>query len=178
MLCIRPLLKTDQENLWTWLHHSLWDPPPAPLRAREVLERPEVRLYAEQWGREGDVGVVAEVDDSDVGGCWMRLHKGGAGLAYIDDETPQLGIALLPAYRRQGYGQTLLMTALHMAREAGYRQVSLTVHPANPAKVLYERSGFEAIGDRNGYALMLARLEPLGHPAPQPGNVLPDVVRH
>jgi len=163
-------MKTDQENLWTWLQLSLHDAPAAPPL--------DLRLHAEQWGRAGDVGVVAEVDNRDVGGCWMRLLRGGAGLAYVDDETPQLGIALLPEFRHKGHGQTLLMTALHMAREAGYRQVSLTVHPANPAIAMLERSGFEAIGERHGDRLMVARLEPLAHPAPQPGNVLPDVVRH
>ena len=178
MLCIRPLLTTDQEYLWTWLQHSLWDPPPAPLRAREVLERPEVRILVEHWGRPGDVGVVAEVDNRDVGGCWMRRFTNGAGPAWIDYQTPQLGIALLPEYRHMGYGQTLLMTALHIAREAGYRQVALSVHPANPAVALCERSGFEAIGERQGYRLMLARLAPLEHPALQQGNVLPNVVRH
>ncbi len=170
MLCIRPLLKTDQDKLWTWLQLYLHDAPGAPPR--------DVRLQVEPWGREGDVGVVAEVDDRDVGGCWMRLLKGGAGLAYVDDETPQLGIALLPEYRHMGHGQTLLMTALHMAREAGYRQVSLAVHPGNPAIALCERSGFEAIGERQGYTLMIARLEPVGAPAPQQGQLRPDVVRH
>jgi ribosomal protein S18 acetylase RimI-like enzyme len=168
----------DQEQLWTWLHHSLWDPPPAPPRARAVLERPEVRIYAEGWGRPGDVGVVAEVDNRDVGGCWMRRFTGGVGLSYVDDQTPQLGIALLPEFRRMGHGQTLLMTALHLAREAGYRQVSACVHPANPAAALYERGGFRAVGERNGYRLMLTELAPLGYPAPQPGDLPPDVVRH
>jgi ribosomal protein S18 acetylase RimI-like enzyme len=164
--------------LWTWLHHSLWEPTPAPLRAREVLARPEVRIYAEDWGRPGDVGVVAEVDNRDVGGCWMRRFSAGVGHGYVDDETPQLAIALLPEFRRQGHGQTLLMTALHMAREAGYRRVSLCVHPENPAVTLYERGGFHACGERNGYLLMLTELAPLGEKVAQPGNQPPDVVRH
>jgi hypothetical protein len=43
---------------------------------------------------------------------------------------------------------------------------------------MYARSGFEAIGERQGNRLMVARLEPLGHAAPQQGELRPDVVRH
>ena len=178
MLCIRPLGPQDQDNLWTWLHHALWEPPPAPPRAREVLMRPEVRIYAEDWGRPGDVGVVAEVDNRDVGACWMRRLSAGVGLGFVDDQTPQLAIALLPEYRGQGYGQTLMLVALQMAREAGFRQVSASVHPANPALVLYERGGFRAHGERNGYRLLVAELQPLAHPAAPADQLPPDVVRH
>ena len=55
---LRPLASSDQQALWNWLHLALWDPPPAPLRPREVLDHPAVSIYAREWGREGDVGVV------------------------------------------------------------------------------------------------------------------------
>jgi hypothetical protein len=69
----RALEAADQSRLWHWLHLALWDPPPAPLRPREVLDNPGVAIYAEGWGREGDVGVVGEVDGKPIGACWMRL---------------------------------------------------------------------------------------------------------
>jgi ribosomal protein S18 acetylase RimI-like enzyme len=126
---VRPLVPADQAALWEWLHIALWDPPPAPPRPREVLAHPGVSIYADEWGREGDVGIVGEVDGEPVGACWMRLIKGQVGLGYVDDETPQLGIALLPAYRGRGFGRRLMLAALEAARVHGYRQVSLTVHP-------------------------------------------------
>lgn len=122
----------------------------------EVLQAPAVRIYAEGWGKPTDVGVVAQVDGVDAGACWMRLLPAGVGLASIDDETPQLGIALEPGCRHRGYGRPLMMQALRAAAEAGYRRVSLTVHPANPARHLYERCGFSRIDIRNGYQLMMA----------------------
>jgi ribosomal protein S18 acetylase RimI-like enzyme len=152
-------LPEDQALLWALLHVSLWDPPPAPLRPRSVLDEPRVRIYAEAWGREGDVGVVGEqaADDVVVGACWMRLLQ-REGMAFVDDKTPQLGIAVFPPFQRQGSGGVLMRAALAAARDAGYHQVSLTVHPRNPAVTLYERCGFEKIGTRNTYHLMIASL--------------------
>ncbi|WP_215778809.1 MULTISPECIES: GNAT family N-acetyltransferase [unclassified Paludibacterium] len=161
MLSIRPLLTTDQNRLWDWLHVALWDPPPAPLRPREVLELPGVRLYAEGWGRAGDIGVVGELpgETEPVGACWMRLVPDRQGLAYVADDVPQLGIALLPAHQHRGYGQSLMLAALQSAREQGIRQVALTVHPENPAIRLYTRCGFSQRDIRaRGYWLMVADL--------------------
>jgi ribosomal protein S18 acetylase RimI-like enzyme len=148
----------DQDRLWHWLHIALWDPPPAPLRPREVLQAPNVRIYAEDWGRPGDVGVVGEVGGQPVGACWMRLLPEGIGLASIDARTPQLGIALEPPFQRQGLGEPLMRAALAAAKAHGYEQVSLTVHPQNPAIRLYERCGFVQRALRNSYHLMVALL--------------------
>lgn len=158
MLAFRPLLPRDQDQLWRWLHIALWDPPPAPPRPIEVLQDPRVRIYAEGWGRPGDVGVVAQVEGVDAGSCWLRLLPRGVGLGSIDAKTPQLGIALEPQFQHRGYGQPLMLEALEAARRAGYEQVSLTVHPENPARRVYERCGFDTIELRNTYRLMVVRL--------------------
>ena len=157
-LRFRPLLPQDQAFLWDVLHVALWDPPPAPLRPRGILAHPEVRIYAEGWGRAGDVGVVALAGPGErpAGAAWMRLIADGAGLAWVDERTPQLGIALLPAFQRQGHGEPLLRAALAAARAHGYAQVSLTVHPENPAIALYEKCGFRKSGQRRTYHLMIA----------------------
>ena len=151
-------MASDQGVLWDLLHVALWDPPPAGLRPREILQHPGVRIYAENWGGPDDVGVIGEVDGEIAGACWMRLVKGGVGLGYVDDETPQLGIALFPKFQRQGHGELLMRAALDAARRHGFRQVSLTVHPENPAIRLYERCGFVKREIRNTYHLMVAPL--------------------
>jgi ribosomal protein S18 acetylase RimI-like enzyme len=159
MLELRRIAAADQAVLWELLHVALWDPPPAPLRPREILDHPAVRIYAEGWGGPTDVGVIAQEANGEVAGaCWMRLIKGGMGLGYVDDDTPQLGIALFPKYQHQGHGEPLMRAALDAARVHGYRQVSLTVHPENPAIRLYGRCGFERRALRNTYHLMVAPL--------------------
>jgi ribosomal protein S18 acetylase RimI-like enzyme len=86
----------------------------------------------------------------------MRLLPVGVGLASIDTQTPQLGIALEPQFQHTGYGRPLMLEALRTAGLSGYRQVSLTVHPENPAQHLYESFGFRKIERRNNYHLMVA----------------------
>lgn len=157
MLDFRPLIGADQDRLWRWLHLALWDPPPAGLRPIDVLQSDGVRVYAEHWGREGDIGLVAVVDGIDAGACWMRLLPEGVGGAYVDTETPQLGIALEPPFQHRGFGGQMMRAALAKAWSAGHAQVSLTVHPENPAQRLYARCGFGKIGTVNGYHLMLAK---------------------
>jgi ribosomal protein S18 acetylase RimI-like enzyme len=157
-IAFRALTSSDQSQLWNWLHFALWDPPPAGLRPIEALENPGVRIYAERWGQPTDVGVVAQVDGVDAGACWMRLLPVGVGLGSVDADTPQLGIALLPAFQHRGHGRPLMQSALNAARAAGYAQVSLTVHPENPARHLYASCGFRKIEVRNAYHLMVAGL--------------------
>jgi ribosomal protein S18 acetylase RimI-like enzyme len=115
-----------------------------------------VRIYAEDWGKPSDVGVVAQVDGSDAGACWLRLLPVGVGLASVDAATPQLGIALEPEFQHKGHGRPLMLEALGAAARAGYRQVSLTVHPENPAQYMYESCGFRKVERRNNYHLMVA----------------------
>jgi ribosomal protein S18 acetylase RimI-like enzyme len=146
MIEFRTLGTADQSALWSWLHIALWDPPPAGLRPSEVLHHPGVRIYAEDWGRPGDLGIVAVVNGAPE----------GVGLASIDDTTPQLGIALEPRYQRRGLGEPLMREALGRAWQAGNEKVSLTVHPENPAIPLYERCGFGKVEVRRGYHLMVA----------------------
>jgi GNAT superfamily N-acetyltransferase len=155
-LSFRALGVRDQHAIWDWLHISLWDPPPAGLRPREVLQHPAVRIYAENWGRAGDIGVVAVVGGQDAGACWMRLMPEGVGLASIDEKTPQLGIALRPEFQGRGIGTRLMQEALAQAWRAGHKKIALTVHPENHAIVVYERCGFRKVEVRRGYHLMVA----------------------
>ncbi|MFN9677166.1 MAG: GNAT family N-acetyltransferase [Betaproteobacteria bacterium] len=156
MLQLRPLVASDQHSLWHWLHIALWDPPPAPLRPIEILQHPGVRIFVEGWGGPTDVGVVAVVDGKDAGACWMRLVPERQGLAYIDDETPQLGIALEPEFQNRGLGKLMMKAALAAAWQHGYQKVSLTVHPENPARSMYQACGFKEAGLRSAYHLMIA----------------------
>lgn len=171
-LAFRPLTPADQDRLWHWLHLALWDPPPAPLRPLSVLQEPGVRLYAEGWGRPGDIGVVAQVAGQDAGACWMRRlpeHQGqGQGLAWLDATTPQLGIALEPAFQHRGIGRPMMQAALQAAWQQGVPQVALTVHPENPARRLYAACGFVERGLRRTYHLMVATRPAPRRPEPRP----------
>ncbi|MES2106002.1 MAG: GNAT family N-acetyltransferase [Pseudomonadota bacterium] len=148
--------KRHQQVLWDILHVSLWDPPPAGLRPREVLDLPGVAIYAADWGKAGDVGVLAVDGDTVMGACWSRLLT--TGLGYVAEDVPQLGIALFPDYQRKGLGTALMMRQLDTLR-GKFPAVALTVHPQNQARILYEKCGFVLQREvARGYLLMLARL--------------------
>ncbi|WP_310410416.1 GNAT family N-acetyltransferase [Chamaesiphon sp. OTE_8_metabat_110] len=108
-----------------------------------VQQQPYLALYALNWGRMGDLGYVASIDDkSHTGAAWLRLWLGEEkGFGYVNDEIPELAIAVLPDYRGQGIGTKLLRHILGTAK-INYPAVSLSVQANNPVVRLYERTGF------------------------------------
>ncbi len=79
-----------------------------------------------------------------------------AGRLYVDrdpDLVRIIDIALLPEYRGQGIGTTLLKGLLEEAGRAN-KPVRIHVEQANPALRLYRRVGFSIIADRGIYVLM------------------------
>jgi ribosomal protein S18 acetylase RimI-like enzyme len=64
-----------------------------------------------------------------------------------------MDIALLPEHRGHGHGRALMHAALQGAR-ADHKIVTLHVEHQNPARVWYERLGFQALEDRGVYLFM------------------------
>jgi GNAT superfamily N-acetyltransferase len=125
------------------------------------LEDLPVGRYVDRWGRPGDTAVVIIERFRPVGAAWYRLFTADApGYGFVDEQTPELTIAVVPSCRGKGYGDQLLTALLDRARADGYRRVSLSVMPDNPAVALYERHGFHTVGERGGANAMVAELLP------------------
>ena len=142
------------------LYQSLHVPEGSPPFPRDVVKRPEIAKYVRAWGRAGDVGFVAVDAGSGepIGAAWLRLLAGDErGYGYVDDETPELGMAVLPGYRGRGVGSDLLGRLLKSAAEV-YSAVCLSVSADNPAVRLYERAGFEGVCECGASLTMLKRL--------------------
>ncbi|HMN28614.1 MAG TPA: GNAT family N-acetyltransferase [Caldilineaceae bacterium] len=161
---IRPLTSADQSLLWEMLYQALYVPPGAAPFAREIVHEPELARLVENWGRPGDLGVVA-VDPASgvaVGAAWLRLFSAEQpGFAYVDAETPELGIAVLAAHRGRGAGTQMLQALLAQAAQQ-VRQVALSVQRGNPAQHLYERFGFITLREEGSALVMLRRVAPAG----------------
>jgi GNAT superfamily N-acetyltransferase len=111
--------------------------------------------YVDNWGRPGDVAVIAHETGNRVGAAWMRLFRASEpGYAFVDERTPELSISVVPSRRRHGVGQELLDALLEKARAAGHTQVSLSVELDSPAVGFYERNGFERTGEAQGGLVM------------------------
>lgn len=157
---IRRLAPSDQQFLWEMLYQSLHAPEGSSPFPREVIRLPELARYVEAWGRPGDMGFVAVDAGSGepVGAVWLRLLTGDErGYGYVDDETPELGMAVLPEHRGRGIGSELLGLLLESAG-AVYRSVCLSVSADNPAVRLYKRAGFERVGAGGDSLTMVKRL--------------------
>jgi GNAT superfamily N-acetyltransferase len=120
-----------------------------------VLAHPQVVVFHEAWGREGDAGFVAEEDGDTVGAAWWRFFTAEAhGEGFVDEATPELAIAVADGHRGRGIGRAL-MEALHEhGRSAGVPRVSLSVEPENPAKRLYVRLGYADFEPEDGLGRM------------------------
>ena len=92
--------------------------------------------------------MVALSDNKPIGAVWYRLFdETDKGYGFVDSETPELGIAILPDFRQQGIGAILMKEIIQQARFDGYKSLSLSVDPDNHLAVrLYEKLGFEYCG--------------------------------
>jgi ribosomal protein S18 acetylase RimI-like enzyme len=115
--------------------------------------------YVAGWGRRGDTALVAIDEFQPVGAAWYRLFEADEpGYGFVDEETPELTIAIVPSRRGRGLGEELLSSLLEQARKEGRARISLSVEPDNPAIRLYEQHGFAKVGERAGAWVMLATL--------------------
>jgi len=124
----------------------------------ELADLPLTR-YVEGWGRPGDTALILIEGFQPVGAAWYRLFTSDEpGFGFVDEETPELTIAVVPSRRGRGYGAELLSALLEEARKVGFAHVSLSVEPDNPALKLYERHGFVKVAERGGAWVMVAEL--------------------
>ena len=115
--------------------------------------------YVDGWGRPGDVAVIAAEGPNPVGAAWFRTFRASApGYGFVDEQTPELTVAVVPAKRKHGVGQDLLDALLERARAEGVAALSLSVEKGSPAVGFYERNGFAAVGEHGKALTMLRRL--------------------
>ncbi len=149
---VRRATADDESFLRDMLHEALYVPPGSPPFRRSLVESPHLAPYVADFGRQpGDVGFIALVDDAPVGAVWARLPTADhRGYGYVDDDTPELSMAVVADHRRQGVGTALLERLIEVCA-----RLSLSVGARNPAVRLYERAGFEPVGDDGNSLTML-----------------------
>ena len=117
--------------------------------------------YVDNWGRAGDVALIAHETGNRVGAAWFRVFRTSEpGYGFVDERTPELAIAVVPNARGKGVGAKLLGALLDRARTEGYDTISLSVDRNNAGAIgLYERHGFERVGEEDDSVTMLAHLQ-------------------
>jgi RimJ/RimL family protein N-acetyltransferase len=118
--------------------------------AEETLARPAIAMLTENWGREGDWGLVAEdKDGTPIGAAFYRswtLDRHAFG--YVADDVPEVSIALARGQRQRG-----------LARANGLPKLSLAVDPNNlRALHVYETLGFVRVSTTAEEYIMVVNL--------------------
>jgi GNAT superfamily N-acetyltransferase len=147
---LRPVGIHDVRFLRDMLRHAYhW-------RIAEDVERPVYR-YVQNWGRPGDAGVLALEGPHPYGAAWYRLFtEKEPGFGFVDEQTPEVTIAIVPSRRGKGAGKELLEALLDRARADGYEAVSLSTDRSQAP--YYERFGFELVDEDEHAVRMVARL--------------------
>jgi ribosomal protein S18 acetylase RimI-like enzyme len=90
--------------------------------------------------------VIAELDGEPVGAAWYRVFsEDEPGFGFVDEKTPEIGIAVVPLHRRRGIGETLLRALMVQARDDGFQSLSLSVAAHNRSRMMYARVGFQKV---------------------------------
>ena len=123
---LRALRADESEHVrWALFEAVTWDTERELPPFAVTIEHPELARYHRQWGRPGDLGVVAERGDEVVGVALARLFtEDDHGHGYVDDETPELAVAVADGARGNGVGTRLLNELVAAARGAGIRRLS------------------------------------------------------
>ena len=126
----------------------------------ELLNTDELRKYHQNWGRNGDKALIA-VDNkggTPLGAVWYRLFSSEErGYGYVNENIPELGIAVVKEVRGKGLGTKLMNSIIEEARSNGYKALSLSVDAANTNAVnLYRKLGFiELRKEKNSISMLL-----------------------
>ena len=143
MIELREMTKEDCPHMWDFLYEAIFIHPGEEPLPRDIVYRDDMVIYINGFdpqNNRGDCGILAEEDGKIVGMAWVRCIKCDG---YVDDETPILSISLMPDYRGQSIGTSVMEQLFDLLKSRGYRQTSLSVQAANPAARLYKRLGYE-----------------------------------
>lgn len=106
---------------------------------REIIEEPELRIYIQDFGKTGDYCLVAEQSGKLLGAIWVRFIN---AYGFVDNETPELSMAVLEEHRGNGIGEKLLSAMIERLKDKQLKQVSLSVDRENYAYGFYIKHGF------------------------------------
>jgi|SRR5580698_3644612 ribosomal protein S18 acetylase RimI-like enzyme len=151
-IALRPAAPADREFLFR-LYASTREEELAllawPPGMKEAFLRQQFEARTRDYESRSNAGesVIVLRDGQPVGQLWVDRSQ---------DELRVLDVALMPGHQRSGLGTSLLTGLLNEARERNV-PVRLHVFADNPARRLYERLGFSAVGPAGAYQEMECR---------------------
>ncbi len=153
---IRPILAGEVGLLQDFLYEAIFVSMGLPAPPKSIINQPELQVYITGFGtKKDDIGLAAEIDNKPIGAVWVRIMN---DYGHIDNDTPSFAISLHKDYRGLGIGTVLMKEMLRILKDRGYKQASLAVQKANYAVRMYQKTGFEIVGENEEEYIMLCRL--------------------
>ena len=141
---IRELEANAYPFLEDFLFEAIYVPEGSPPLDKSIIFYPELYSYVKDFGQKHDLGFIIESGNKPVGAIWTRLFADEQkGYGFVDNQTPELSMAINPNFRGQGLGTLLLEKMFLKLQESGYQRVSLSVDKRNFAYQLYQKLGFQ-----------------------------------
>lgn len=154
---IRELKEEEYPLLEDFLYEAIFQPDEANLVPKSILQKPELRVYIDDFGKQkDDFCFCAEVDQRVIGLVWVRNIK---GYGSIDEVTPEFAISLYKEYRGYGIGTELMKKMLDYLKQAGYCKASLAVQKVNYALKVYQKVGFQIVDENEDEYIMIHYLK-------------------
>lgn len=159
-ILIRPMRKEEYPLLEDFLYDAIYQPIESELLPREVIDRPELAIYINDFGQQTDACLVAESKGFLLGAVWCRiLTEGIKGYGNIDRDTPELAISVKKEFRGQGIGTSLMKEMISLLRNKHVKKVSLSVSRENYAYQMYCNLGFQVENVQESDCLMTLEIK-------------------
>lgn len=155
-MVIREMRDNEKNLLQDFLYEAIFIPEGMEPPPKDIIERPELKLYYEDFGSgEADHCFVAEDDGKVVGAVWTRIME---DYGHVDSQTPSFAISLIQEYRGKGIGTELMKKMLEHLKNQGFKKASLAVQKSNYAVRMYEKVGFRKVDENNEEYIMVCYL--------------------
>lgn len=145
-LSLRPTVARDEDFLWKMLYYASHSNDEPGVGPDDMRDDPNLACYITGWRAAGHMGFVAELAGEPVGALWLRTltEEEDGNPVFIDVETPELAIAVLPGWEGKGIGSALLRELLKTL-SPHLPGVVLSARSESDAVRLYERFGFSVV---------------------------------
>ena len=152
---IRKWKDGEQTFLEDFLYEAIFIPEGVEAPSREIIQLPELQVYITDFGKKpDDICFLAEADGKVVGAVWVRVME---DYGHLEEGVPSFAISLYKEYRGKGIGKELMKRMLQELAQRGYEKASLAVQKANYAVRMYQKVGFEIVGENEEEYLMMWR---------------------
>ncbi|MBE9509414.1 MAG: GNAT family N-acetyltransferase [Bacteroidetes bacterium] len=156
---IREIKHKEIDFLREVLYMDLYVPEGQPPFPKSVLDNPDISKYIDHWGTlPNDLALVAVFNNELIGAIWGRTFSSSiAGYGFIDENTPEISMAVKEKFRNQGIGTKLIDEISKIYFSKGIKLISLSMDKRNRAKLLYVKKGFILV-ENKGTAVTMKKI--------------------